>query len=84
MESGYNDDIHFMTIHSDFCEVELTGNFDYETLTQSMTNIIASQLPVSDWYGLFKNELIAEACLDRIIHKAIRFQLKGESLRKKY
>lgn len=46
--------------------------------------IIASQLPVSDWYGLFKNELIAEACLDRIIHKAIRFQLKGESLRKKY
>ena len=46
--------------------------------------IIASQLPVSDWYALFKNELIAEACLDRIIHKATRLQLKGESLRKKY
>ena len=45
VESGYNDDIHFMTIHSDFGEAEVTGNFDYETLTQSLTNIIASQLP---------------------------------------
>ena len=46
--------------------------------------IISTQLPVSDWYALFKNELIAEACLDRIVHKAVRFQLQGESLRKKY
>jgi len=46
--------------------------------------IIASQLPVKDWYAVIGNELIAEACLDRIVHKSIRFQLKGESLRKKY
>lgn len=46
--------------------------------------IISSQLPVSEWHSLFKNELIADACLDRLIHKSIRFQLKGESLRKKY
>lgn len=46
--------------------------------------IIVSQLPVSDWYALFKNELIAEACLDRIIHNATRLQPIGESLRKKY
>jgi DNA replication protein DnaC len=46
--------------------------------------IIASQLPVNDWYQLFQSELIAEACLDRIVHKSIRFLLKGESLRKKY
>ena len=38
--------------------------------------IIASQLPVSDWYALFKNELIAETCLDRIIHKARLFHLR--------
>jgi DNA replication protein len=44
--------------------------------------IISSQLPVSDWHALFKNELIADACLDRIVHKSVRFQLKGESLRK--
>lgn len=46
--------------------------------------VISSQLPVADWYDVIGNELIAEACLDRIVHKAIRFQLKGESLRKKY
>jgi len=37
--------------------------------------IISSQLPVKDWYAVIGNELIAEACLDRIVHKAIRFQL---------
>ncbi len=46
--------------------------------------IIASQLPVADWYPLFQSELIAEACLDRLVHKSVRFQLQGESLRKKY
>ena len=45
IESGYNDETHFMSLHSDFGEIEIIGNFDYETLTQSMTNIIASQLP---------------------------------------
>lgn len=46
--------------------------------------VISSQLPISEWHSLFKNELIADACLDRMVHKSIRFQLKGDSLRKKY
>ena len=46
--------------------------------------ILASQLPVADWYNVFQSELIAEACLDRLVHKSKRFLLKGESLRKKY
>ena len=46
--------------------------------------IITSQLPVKDWYDVIGNELIAEACLDRLVHKSVRIQLKGESLRKKY
>ena len=46
--------------------------------------IITSQLPVSDWYDVIGNELIAESFLDRIVHKSIRFRLQGESLRKKY
>ena len=46
--------------------------------------IISSQLPIKDWYGVIGNELIAEACLDRIVHKSLRFQLAGDSLRKKY
>lgn len=46
--------------------------------------IISGQLPISDWHALFRNELIADACMDRISHKSIRFQLLGESLIKKY
>ena len=46
--------------------------------------ILASQPPVADWYNVFQSELIAEACLDRIVHKSKKFELKGESLRKKY
>ena len=45
LESGYNDETHFMSLHSDFGEIEIIGNFDYQTLTQSLTNIVASQLP---------------------------------------
>lgn len=50
----------------------------------SKATIISSQLAVSDWHALFKNELIADACMDRIVHKSIRFELNGDSLRKKY
>ena len=43
--------------------------------------IIASQLPVSKWYDIIGNEVIADAILDRIVHSSHRFDLKGESLR---
>ncbi len=47
--------------------------------------IIAGQLPVEDWYNVFQSELIAEACMDRLVNnKTIKFNLNGESLRKKY
>ena len=45
IESGYNDETHYMTLHSDFGEAEVTGNFDYETLVKSLTNILATHLP---------------------------------------
>lgn len=45
--------------------------------------IIASQVPVADWYDCLEtNTTAADAILDRIIHTATRFELKGESLRK--
>ena len=46
--------------------------------------ILASQLAVADWYSIFSSEMLAEACLDRVVHKSIRIELKGISLRKKY
>jgi len=45
--------------------------------------IIASQLPVANWFDLFKEETLADAILDRIVHTSHRIELKGESLRKK-
>lgn len=45
--------------------------------------IIASQIPVCDWYDCLEtNTTAADAILDRMVHAAIRFELKGESLRK--
>jgi len=46
-------------------------------------SIIASQLPVAKWFDVFKEETVADAILDRIVHTSHRFELKGESLRKK-
>jgi DNA replication protein DnaC len=45
--------------------------------------IIASQLPVSKWFDVFNEATVADSVLDRIVHSAHRFLLKGESLRKK-
>lgn len=47
------------------------------------STIIASQIPVNKWYELLGEQTIAEAILDRIIHSSHRFELQGESLRKK-
>ena len=45
--------------------------------------IIMSQLPVSDWYDVMtSNTTAADAILDRIVHSAYRFELKGETMRK--
>lgn len=45
--------------------------------------IFASQVPVVDWYDCLEtNTTAADAILDRMVHSAIRFELKGESLRK--
>lgn len=44
--------------------------------------IITSQLPVSSWHSYINENTIADAILDRIIHKANRIELMGESLRK--
>lgn len=81
---------HDLLIIDDFGMLRLEGQIqhDFEQIIDDRYNrralILASQLPMADWYNVFQSELIAEACLDRIVHKAIKFELKGESLRKKY
>ena len=45
--------------------------------------IITSQLPVSQWYDIIGDKTIADATMDRLVHHAHRFELQGESMRKK-
>jgi DNA replication protein DnaC len=47
------------------------------------STIITSQLPVASWFDVIGEAVIADAILDRIVHSSHRFELKGESLRKK-
>ena len=47
------------------------------------STIIASQLPVANWFDVISESSIADAILDRLIHSSYRIELKGESMRKK-
>ncbi|MEO5674007.1 MAG: IS21-like element helper ATPase IstB [Chitinophagales bacterium] len=45
--------------------------------------IITSQLPVAKWYDYINEPTLADAIMDRLMAKAHRIELKGESMRKK-
>ncbi len=47
------------------------------------STIIASQLPVASWHNYIAEATLADAILDRLTGNAHRFELKGESLRRK-
>jgi len=47
------------------------------------STIITSQIPVKEWYEIIGEKTIADAVLDRIVHKSLRIELFGESLRRK-
>jgi DNA replication protein DnaC len=48
------------------------------------STIVVSQLPMDHWHEQIGDPTIADAILDRLIHNAHKFNLKGGSLRKKY
>jgi DNA replication protein DnaC len=45
--------------------------------------ILTSQLPVTQWHVQIGDPTIADSTLDRLVHHAHRFELNGESMRKK-
>jgi DNA replication protein DnaC len=47
------------------------------------STIVSSQLPVAEWHHLVGDPSIADALLDRLLHRAVRIELKGESLRQR-
>ena len=50
---------------------------------QATSTLIASQLPIDQWYATIGDNTLADAILDRLVHNAHRLTLKGESIRKK-
>lgn len=46
------------------------------------STIIASQLPMDQWYAVFGESTSADAICDRLFHNGHKIELKGESMRK--
>jgi DNA replication protein DnaC len=46
------------------------------------STMVASQMPVTDWYSQIQNPTLADAILDRLVHNAYRLQISGDSQRK--
>jgi DNA replication protein DnaC len=45
--------------------------------------IVASQIPVAQWYDVIAAPTLADAILDRLVHNAYKIELRGESMRKR-
>ena len=43
--SGYEEDVHFLSLKSDFADATLKGVFDYATLPKSLTALVSHRLP---------------------------------------
>ena len=46
------------------------------------STVMASQLPVEHWHQLLGDPTVADAVLDRLVHRAHRLALSGETMRK--
>jgi DNA replication protein DnaC len=47
------------------------------------STIVTSQLPMKAWHDAMQDPTIADSILDRLVHNAHKFELKGESMRRK-
>jgi DNA replication protein DnaC len=52
-----------------------------EERTNTGSTILSAQIPVNEWYQLFADPTLADACLDRLVHNSIKIELKGPSMR---
>lgn len=46
------------------------------------STMVVSQLPIKNWHTVIGDKTVADAICDRIVHTAIKIELKGESIRK--
>lgn len=60
---------------------DLLEVIDDRSTTKS--TIITSQLPIDHWHAWINDPTVADAILDRLVHRAHRIALSGDSLRKR-
>jgi DNA replication protein DnaC len=60
---------------SDLLEL-IDARYDHHSL------LIISQLPINNWYEMIGESTHADAILDRLVHRSIKMELQGESMRK--
>jgi DNA replication protein DnaC len=48
---------------------------------EKVSTIITSNRDFGEWLGVFENPLLGSAVMDRLVHKAIKLTVKGESYR---
>lgn len=54
----------------------------FDARYDTKSTIITSQIPVINWHEIIGESTHADAILDRIVHRGIKLELKGESMRK--
>ncbi len=54
--TGYDNQIHYVTLKSDFADATLRGEFDYASLPQGITSLVASKLPTLPGLPTFSKE----------------------------
>lgn len=72
------DDFGLMELDIDKCR-NIFEVIDARDATAS--TVMISQFPVPSWYEMFNNNTFADACMDRLIHKAYRLEFKGKNMR---
>ena len=68
LTSGYESDQHIIRLNSDFGQAAISGNFDYKTLAQSFTNILAAKIPTLPGLPAYKhthNEFSLQATISK-------------------
>ena len=45
VETGFNDNNHFLSLKSDFGTIDLNGHFSYSSMVRSLLNLVADKLP---------------------------------------
>ena len=70
VESGYENNIHHITLNSDFATASIKGDFDYKTLLQSITNYVVTKLPTLPGLPQVNPNTNNNFAIDVTIHKS--------------